>query len=505
MSRAAQLGVFVAVSLLTRAAFLRVPFLDLDEAAHLVGSQVLLDGGRLYTDFADNKPPLLYAYYALAQALLGRGLPSVRLFTALVTLPLTALSLSAFYRYERRGLWAGMLFLVCSASFLAHDMHAVHSEVAMLLPAAWALALALGDGRTASAARLFGAGMLLGIATLLKQPAVFWLPALAWSAFEARSAEGRVPLRSIGALAAGYGLPLAAAWLTFALTGGAHDLVFWTLTWNLAYVANPISLVEALERAARGPLAFLLASLPLLWAVRRSWAGLGSAARRRLALVLALSVPPVFLGFRFFPHYLIPLYVPLALLAAPGVVELLERPLSKAARGYVAATLALLLGFTAVNAALYFGAFDVYAEARPVYGEVARRLEGDACFQDGTLFVWGYAPMFYVASGLRPATRFVVPQASLTGYLAGNTGSALGTVDTRGRIDAGHWELLMRDLAAAPPTYVLDTAPSGLYRWNRYPITDFPRLEGYLRDGYELIDAVGGVRIHRRRGCVPEA
>ena len=504
MSRAAQLGLFVAVSLLTRAAFLRVPFLDLDEAAHLVGSQVLLDGGRLYSDFADNKPPLLYAYYALAQALLGRGLPAVRLFTALVTLPLTALALSAFYRYQRRGLWAGMLFLVCSASFLAHDMHAVHSEVAMLLPASWALTLALGEDRASSAARLFGAGMLLGVATLLKQPAVFWLPALASPALEARKGQGRVLLRSIGAIAAGYALPLVATWLTFAVTGGVDDLVFWTLTWNLAYVANPISVPEALERAARGPLAFLLASLPLLWAVRRSWARVG-VARRRLTLVLALSVPPVFLGFRFFPHYLIPLYVPLALLAAPYVAELSEKPLSRTSRGFVAATLLMFLGFTAANAALYFGRFDVYAEARPVHGEVARRLESDACFHGATLFVWGYAPMFYVASGLRPATRFVVPQASLTGYVAGNTGSARGTVDTRGRIDPGHWELLMKDLAAAPPTYVLDTASSGLYRWNRHPVTDFPRLEGYLRDSYELIDAVGGVRIHRRRGCAPEA
>ena len=42
-----------------------------------MGSWVLLDGGRLYTDFVDNKPPLLYAYYALAQLLLGRGLFAV--------------------------------------------------------------------------------------------------------------------------------------------------------------------------------------------------------------------------------------------------------------------------------------------------------------------------------------------------------------------------------------------------------------------------------------------
>ena len=70
------LALFVGLSLLTRWLSLVVEVLDTDEAAHAVGSWVLLDRGRLYTDFVDNKPPLLYAYYALGQALLGRGLSS---------------------------------------------------------------------------------------------------------------------------------------------------------------------------------------------------------------------------------------------------------------------------------------------------------------------------------------------------------------------------------------------------------------------------------------------
>jgi hypothetical protein len=52
----ARLALFVALSLLTRAPFLTIPFLDLDEAAALVGSWTLLDGGILYVDFVDNRP-----------------------------------------------------------------------------------------------------------------------------------------------------------------------------------------------------------------------------------------------------------------------------------------------------------------------------------------------------------------------------------------------------------------------------------------------------------------
>ena len=125
----AALPAFVAAAVLTRWLSLVVDVLDSDEAAHVVGSWVWMDGGRLYTDFIDNKPPLLYAYYALAQLLLGKGLFAVHLFTAVVTVPLTALAASAFFGRDRRGLAAAALSLVYGSSFLAHDMLAVNAEL----------------------------------------------------------------------------------------------------------------------------------------------------------------------------------------------------------------------------------------------------------------------------------------------------------------------------------------------------------------------------------------
>jgi len=145
----ARLALFVALALLTRAPLLTVPFLDLDEAAALLGSWTLLEGGTLYVDFVDNRPPLLYGLYAVGQLLLGRGMLAVRLLTAVVVLPLTAFAASAFFRHDRRGLVAGLLYLVCGAAFLAHDMHAVSAEVLMLLPLGWAVALLPGEEVTA--------------------------------------------------------------------------------------------------------------------------------------------------------------------------------------------------------------------------------------------------------------------------------------------------------------------------------------------------------------------
>src|SRR5262245_42712502 len=98
-----------------------------------------MDGKLLYTDFVNNKPPLLYVYYALAQWMFGRGLIAVHLFTALFTIPLTAFGASAFFEHSRKGIIAGMLFLLFSAAFLAHDMHSSNTEILMILPGTWAL------------------------------------------------------------------------------------------------------------------------------------------------------------------------------------------------------------------------------------------------------------------------------------------------------------------------------------------------------------------------------
>ena len=329
-------ALFVVASLLTRWLSLVVEILDMDEAAHAVGSWVLLDGGRLYTDFVDNKPPLLYGYYALAQLLLGRGLLSVHLFTAVVTVPLAALAASAAFRHDRRGVAAGLLWLVYGASFLAHDMLAANAELVLLLPASWAIALVADEGRAARSRPLFLAGLLLGLATLVKHQAAFWLPALAWAALRARPSAGeagRAP-RAL-ALGAGFALPLLATWVAFAATGGARDLLYWLVWRNVLYAASPITAAGALERAASYLLPWLVATTPLWWAWRT----------------------------------------------------------------------------------------------------------------------------------------------------------------------AAHWDWLMDDLERTEATYMLDTAPAGLYRWNRYPLRDYPRLDRYVAEGYERLDDVSRVRVYRRRGC----
>jgi hypothetical protein len=66
-----------------------------------------------------------------------------------------------------------------------------------------------------------------------------------------------------------------------------------------------------------------------------------------------------------------------------------------------------------------------------------------------------------------------------------------------------HWDWLMSDLGRRRATYVLDTAPAGIYRWNLYPVDHFPRLRAYLSANYEVAGTVDGVVIYRRLDCGP--
>jgi 4-amino-4-deoxy-L-arabinose transferase-like glycosyltransferase len=490
-------ALFAAVSLLTRWLSLAVDVLDVDEAAHAVGSWELMRGKVLYADFVNNKPPLLYVYYALAQAAFGRGLIAVHLATALLTVPATALAASAFFGHGRRGLIAGLLYLVYGASFLAHDMLASNTEILLLLPSAWAVVLVKDEVRARSGGRLAAAGALLGIAFLLKYQAVAWLPALGLAAAVAPPRPGWTARAGrLALLAAGFAAPLAATYLWFRAQGAAHALVYWTLWNNARYTANPISLEEAAGRAAASVLPFLVVTAPLWWAARRSRGMLSRHERLLLGGLLAGAAVAVFWGLRFFPHYLVQLYWPLAVAAAPAVETSLLR--GRKGRLFLAWTAAMLLGFTAANAYLYLGGSRVYRERDPVFRRVAERLSRDVCYPGGSLFVWGYAPMFYYYSGLAPASRFVVlPQSRLTGYVSGN----LGAGRDRDAIVPEHWDWLMADLDRSQATYILDTEPAGIFRWDRYPVRDFPRLLAYLDGNYELIDEVDRVRIHRRRGC----
>ncbi len=499
------LAAYVFVSLATRAVLLRVPIIDVDESSYAVASWAILRGAALYHDVADHKPPLVYLYYALAQELLGRGMLSVRILTTLVVLPLTALGLSAFYRHSRAGALAGLAYLLYGSAFIGHDMLAVNCEVLLLLPATWALVLVGTPPLSRRAAGLAGAGALLGVATLFKHQAGLWLPVPLVAAWTAGASEGRaVSLRRAALVLAGFALPLAACAGYFAWRGTFSDFVYWNLTHNLRYAANPIRAEEAERRAAVNLLPFLVVTGPLWWIAWRARHALPSAHAARVVWgALALAVLSAAIGFRFYPHYFVLIEAPLALAAAPGAVALLDPPRRPAGRLLIGWTAAMTVAWAVANLAIYARA-DIEEETRPAFRDVAALLSADRCRPGASLFVWGYAPMLYYTADLPMATRFLFLESTLVGYIPGNAGSLRGSVDTARYIRPEHWDWLMDDLARRPPTYVVDTSTARIHHWQRYPLSSYPRLWSLVSRDYERLGSVDEVQVYRRKGCACE-
>ena len=155
-----------------------VPILNVDEADFAVESGVLLDGGRPYVDFVEKKPPLIYLLYAGGLALVGRyNLPGFRLlmllWIAASTCVLGAIARRLFG--EKVALLAVPVYAVAASVGPPMDFHAANAETLFTLPLLLGTWLCLRrDGPTPSEApwRVFAAGALIGIASLIKQQAV---------------------------------------------------------------------------------------------------------------------------------------------------------------------------------------------------------------------------------------------------------------------------------------------------------------------------------------------
>ena len=416
-----------------------------------------------------------------------------------MTVPLTALAASAFYRHDRRGIVAALAYLLFSASYDAGEMLAVNCELVMMLPLAWAIVLVRDDSGH-SPGRMLWVGVLIGVAMLVKYQSVLWVPAVVAAIAVAPRSSLKHTLAALASIAGGLLIPVAATASLFALAGGIEGFFYWNVTHNIGYVLNPTTAGDAIERGAGQFLPFLGVTSILWFGLARSCALQQSRYWNVLmAGLIVLSLAAASIGLRFFPHYFVQLYIPLAIGAAPWIANLITWPLTTQARIVAATSLTVFAVFTTSNTMRFVA-------SRPKLNDtslrVSERLRRDSCYENASMFVWGSAPIFYYHAELPLASRFFFPEFPLVPLYAGNRRSTQHHArpivrDRRGR----HWRWLMADLRQSQPTYILDTAPAHLKMWEYFPLHDYPQLERFVRRRYEPVDSIDGVQIYRRRDC----
>lgn len=472
---------FLALLALTCA--LRIPaffvqVFNSDETFLATQAEVINEGGRLYEDVTDRKPPLVPYLYAATFSVVGStALWSVRVLAMLaVAITGLLLALEARRRYGDRAGWvAGLLFVLASVAFAPQDGQAANFEVFML-PAMTAAVL-LGARRRPGAS-----GVAVAVATLAKQTgAATLLPALylAWKASRRRGVSRAL---------VGFAIPVAIV----ALLVGPGELLFWAVMGNGSYFGIGSASAYVLGLFAVMTLGFVAANLPIIWSVpwawrdrKRTWtaADTPSEGDTDLWLWLASAALSVAVGFRFFGHYYLQLLPPLALLSA-GV---LVRKAPVLLRGTLALSAAIAVVFSLVGFWVHPFAND------PRYEDVSAYLDRHTSATD-RIFVWGHMPEIYWASDRRPASRFLS-----SGFLIGDWGSR-PTGDTSTNVPTpGAFPQLMEDLRMKPPRVVLDTTPAAFRGSQFWPMSKFPELKHFVDARYTYVRTIDGIAIYESR------
>ncbi len=456
--------------------------MDIDEGSYAAIGCRLLQGGLPYRDGVENKFPGIFYVYKFIFALFGRyDMVAVHAVTALVSLA-TALICGAIARRLATSLsrdgelasFAAALSYVVFSTVYYPKMLAGNTEMFVVLPCALGL-WAYRAARERPWLYLV-AGALAGVTTLLKQVAGAVICAMG-----AASLIRRQWWRGLGAIllmAVGFATVLGAAVWALARAGILDDAKFWTWTYIFRHYLPSGNRDHGFAfNLATNLLPFLLTVSPLIFLASRVRSRETAPIWWWLAAMLGASL----IGGRMYGHYFLMMLPPLSVLAGVGATDGVPRLLVAASALVAAAFL--------IYACLFEAATESFWSPKPNYRRAGEYVRAHTT-PDERIFVWGWFPPLYQAADRCPSTRFV--------YTHVLSGSASSGGEARGHNVPEGWDMLMHDLDAAPPPYVLDTS-HGDYSYRYAELEQFPRLWDWLRARYDLETEIEGVRLYRRK------
>jgi hypothetical protein len=463
--------------------FLR-PLADLDEGSYAAMACRLLSGGDVYKGAVENKfPGVFYVYKAIFAAFGRYDMFAVHAVVTAVAIA-TAFVVGAIARRaagEQAGRWAAVLYIIYSAAYYP-KMLAGNTEMFAVLPGALTVWCYL-RARDRGFVWMLAAGACGALALLCKQVALASFAAVcADRFFTGIVGARREPLRALrdlSLLLVGFAVVVAAMVIHLRAIGVWDDAVFWTWTYVFHYYMPAGSAGGGLAwNLVTSFLPFLACAGPMVLLAVRGRAQAPSVVVWWLVGNAAAGM----VGGRMYGHYFL-LFVPaLATLAGIGAPVV-----SAVWRGWIVRVLAVMSAAFFVVAVLWETPTDSLWSPSPDYRKAAAYVADHTSRDDG-IFVWGWFPALYVAADRCPSTRFVY-----THIHSGNNTTAG---------DLGHnvpeaWDMLMTDLEAAPPAYVLDTSP-GRYTDYAFPPENYPRLWAFISAHYEVETTVEGVRMFKR-------
>ena len=396
--------------------------LERDESVYATIARGLLDGDVPYRDLFDNKPPLVFGWYALSFVVLGENEVAPRIVAAFL-LSLTTLALFAEARvlFSRRVAYTAAVAFALSTGLPFVALHA-NTEAYMLLPMVTSLLAFTMGMRSGRLGWFLAAGALGALAVMTKQVAVWNLAALAltgivWRWRTSESMAGRAA--PLVFLAAGSAATMAFIATPFFAVGALGDLAYANVSYNRLYIAALTFGDRAFNLAQGGAFVFAIAA-PLLAA-----AGLGLVkvllkSKRAVDYLLVAwamaSIAGVAMAGRFFPHYFLHALPAAALLAAVLAFDYFPGPGSRRiARPALLAMIALTVVAMATNGALYLAPWRSEQRVAPtvfhqkLWAENSELLGAYIAARtspEDTIFNLGRESQIYFYADRRPAVRY---------------------------------------------------------------------------------------------------
>jgi hypothetical protein len=468
--------------------------LDIDEADWSIAGRLLGHGALPYVGFVEKKPVLSFVFY-LPAAVFGYRQWIMQL-VALAWIFCTALVVGRAAREWTQNEDAGRVATWLYALAACGGIPAVNAETMMNLPAAAALLWFVRAERSRSLRDAALAGGLAAVASLFKHQAGILLAAfaltMAWEWLRRRSRE---PLRFC-ALLCGFALPWVGVAAVYLAAGHFGEFLDWNVRRNLGYAAHAAGPIW--PRLFKGVFVGAFAAAPLQWwlAIREARPPTPDPVRKALVLAFGLTWIPVSLGSRFYEHYFLQFLPVLAVLAAPAALALLER------WDDLHAWSRRVLAFFALFPAVFWAG---HGFVRGFIGECPlqdpRAVQIGAWVRQNTtpadrLFVWGhYSPIYYLSDRL-PGTRYYTSSVHVGDFDPEHLPDGF---DPRPYVSARDVRQTIDDLERSGTRWVVDTAPSGLHRWEQMPLSVVPQLDDYVRGHYDLVATPAGARVYRRR------
>lgn len=400
--------------------------LERDEGEYAYAGQLILHGVPPYQLAYNMKFPGAYYAYATIMAVFGQTASGIRwgliLVNAATALLVFAIGRRLFGRFAGAIAAAAFALLSMDRWIMGVFAHATHFA---LLPALAGLLLLLEAPARRRALWILFAGALLGLAVLVKQHAVAFVPlgalVIAGSDGGMRR-DARRTLLEIGLLAAGAALPFALLCAVLASQGVLGKFWFWTFASARAYVGE-VPFSAFLPNLAAGFAKVTQVTAPLWLAggagLIALWAGRwGRLEKMSLTALLVASFVAVCPGFYFREHYFILMLPAVALLdglAFAAAARLMERRLPSDLAQVAAA--AAFLGLIVV---VIVGQRDFLFRASP--RELSRERYGRNPFIESVtiadyirrhtapedrIAVLGSEPQIYFYAGRRSATGYI--------------------------------------------------------------------------------------------------